>query len=164
MKDMNTRVPCSVTKELVYEIANRDKKRFIDGEGHIILPKVLHTLGFKIDEESYYLGFYKTEDVYVRDNSRPYLHYKTTIYNGEVRNQVIGKDGKGNNKYNRTKHSLGRIYEHVGVLQPTNLSKYVDKARFVDMADVGDQNSYDKGYLASDKKATGGSTRNIVRK
>ena len=162
MKGLNVRVPCSVTRELVYEMAHTNKPYFTDKKGQIDIPKVLHALGFKVDQGGRFRGYYKVEGVYVRDNKRPSIVYKTDVYNGEVRNKIVGRSPRGEVVYGREKHKLYTAYEKVEVLQPTTISKYILEGDFKSIDSIGDIVAYNEGFNALDKPSSQ-SSRNIVR-
>jgi hypothetical protein len=162
MKDLKNRIPCSVTKELVFEVAYSNKDKYIDGNGNIRIAEVLHALGFKVEKGGYYRGYYINENVYVRDNLRPHLVYKTSVYNGEVRNEIIGKELNGDYKYGVRKHKLASAYERLEILQPPVLGKYIAEESFKNIDDIGEVEAYNDGFLAMDKPSSN-TTRNIVR-
>lgn len=162
MKDLRNRIPCSVSQELVDMVANTYPQWFIEGE-RILIHKLLFYIGFKLDHDMKTLGYYKSMDVLVRDNSYPSKIYKTKcVYNGEVRNTVHRTDPiRGYITYSRHKHPLAYLYKSVGVLQPSNLADIIPHEDFSDILDIGDPTVYDKAFLVKDKPSQ--TTRNIVR-
>lgn len=155
MKELINRIPCSVSQELVEMVADRYPSEFRDDKGSINLPKLLFTIGFKVEYDGVgnrsNLGYYTIPDVHVRDNYLPSRLYKTSfVYNGEVRNEVISSEN-GRYEYSNVKHSLCSLYESLEVLQPINLDDYVLEDDFINILDFGDPTVYDKSFLNKEK-------------
>lgn len=163
MKDLNSRVPCSVSQELVDMIADSYPNNFKNKKGDTNIPKLLFYIGFKIDHSMKTLGYYKNFDVFIRDNTNPSKLYKTScVYNGEVRNRILKIDpSSGKILYTKIKHSSLYLYEQVEVLHPLNIKDIIPEEDFIDILDIGDPNVYDRAFLTKDR--TKKTLRNIVR-
>lgn len=147
MKDLQNRIPCSVSQELVDVVANTYPESFKDENGNINIPKLLFFIGFKINYGLKTLGYYKNFDVLVRDNEMPSKVYKTAcVYNGEVRNTVLDIDSRGRFVYTRTKHSLASLYEQIEIVHPNNLKDIVPEEEWTDILEIGDPEIYDKAF------------------
>ena len=147
MKDLNNRIPCAVSQELVELVANTFPERYRKNNG-ILITELLFDIGFKIDMSMKGYGYYKNFNVYVRDNSRPNLVYKTRcVYNGSVRNTVKNRTKCGKIEYTRCKHPLYYLYEQYEILQPKDLKDIIDEKRFLSIDDVGSEIAYNKAFL-----------------
>lgn len=134
---------CSVTKEFVEQTANLYKEYLIK-DGEINLYATLFALGFYIDRESYHKGVYKVEDVYVRCLDVPSKVYPTTVYNGNIR-RAVKSVKNGYIKFDKHNyHCLKPIYDKYEVLQPFDVSPYVDENLLKDILEIGDWMSYNK--------------------
>lgn len=154
---------CSVSHELVGVVAMSDPSRFKDEEGSLKLADILFYLGFKIDNEVKSKGYYVNEDVYIRDNNFPSRVYKTkAVYNGVVRNKMVGYDGYEPIYCRYTRHPLFDLYTQVEVVQPIDINKYIAEEAFESIDDIGEEKWYNEGYLTSLQPAKP-TTRNIVR-
>ena len=67
MKDLNDRIPCSVSQETVLLIANAFPERYKRNNA-ILITKLLFDIGFKIDMSMRGYGYYRNFNVLIRDN------------------------------------------------------------------------------------------------
>ncbi|AUR87452.1 coil containing protein [Vibrio phage 1.101.O._10N.261.45.C6] len=137
---------CSVTRELVQEVADSNPNVFKTPNGSINEVAVLYYLGFHVDASSKYnyQGVYILDEVYVRDYKNPERCYRTTVYNGRLRKahktDAKGKvlfNEKGKPLYSKAWHELYDVYINVEVLQPSDLKAFVSEDRFENILDVG---------------------------
>lgn len=133
---------CSVTEEKVIETAKSNKELFYF-EGGINIPRVLFSLGFKIDFSDYGKGYRVTGDVYVRNTKKPHLVYKTKIYSGKVRKKVKSVvDGKIN--YGKDFHEMLKLYQKTEILQPDNIYDYIPEEDMENILSIGSVVNYNK--------------------
>ncbi len=146
LEHVEQRLTC-VTKELVHQTAHTQPDLFIR-DGVIQTYFVLYHLGFDIRWKRIDKNVAISENKVVRDQTRPYLTYRTTIYKGLLRravksvnstepynecSEVQAPDGI---RYHRYKwHELEDLYRKYGVLQPTNLSDYIQEEDMINIAD-----------------------------
>ena len=141
---MNVGNLCSVTKELVYEVANMYPDYLISEEKGINIPATLFALGFYIDKGDYLKGVRVVEDVYVRTLQDPEHVYKTKLYTGVIRKAVRSVKG-GKIIYKKDQyHFLKPYYEKNSVLQPNTLEKYVCPEDIKVIFKVGEESFYGK--------------------
>lgn len=146
-------IPCSVSKEFLEYAANLHPEVFIKN-GEINIPKVLFMLGFKIDFDRPDNGYYIMHDRIIRSKSRPYMTYKTTVYNGNVRQELKAWlidpiTGKGKPVYDNTMiHFMAKAYSEVEVLTIEDICD--DVLTCID--DVGDHRIYAEGMANVDKR------------
>lgn len=148
-KELDVGGPCSVTKELVHEIAHMFPTEFIKGDGEINLLRVLWSLGFKItSRDEYYLrGVLEVKDVIVRNNKLPSQVYKTDLYNGSIRRKDEGVDKNGKVIYSKKEwHTLKDLYDKMEVLQPSDLFKYFSEDDMMNILNIGERGIYTKGF------------------
>lgn len=147
MKDLNDRIPCSVSQETVLLIANAFPERYKRNNA-ILITKLLFDIGFKIDMSMRGYGYYRNFNVLIRDNYKPHMLYKTScVYNGTVRNTVKSISLCGKIEYTRCRHPLYYLYERHEILQPKDLSEFVNEEKFVSIDDVGCELAYNKAFL-----------------
>lgn len=165
MKDLDnaTRIPCSVSQELVDVIVSLYPDKFIKRSGEVDIYRLLFAIGFKIENNMYNKGIYTVKDALIRDNEQPSKVYKTsTVYNGTVRKRTTRCPTSGKLVFSRQQHELAHVYEKFEVVQPKELASRVDPALFEDIFDIGDKFYYDKGFADMDKPPSD-NIRNIVR-
>lgn len=146
-------IPCSVSKEFLEYAANLHPEVFIKN-GELSIPQVLFMLGFKIDFDRPDNGYYVMHDRIIRSKSRPYMTYKTTVYNGNVRQELKSWlidpiTGKGKPTYDNTKiHFMASAYAEVEVLTIEN----IDESLMTNIDDIGDHRIYSEGMASMDKR------------
>jgi len=151
MKDIDNRIPCSVSQELVDLVAHYNPDKYMKN-GKVLISTLLFDIGFKIDHSMKSQGIYKNFDVFIRDNTRPSKLYKTScVYNGEVRNTVQSIDNDGRITYTNQKHPLYTLYETYEVLQPKALNDFVEESKFEDITDIGDPTVYSNAFANQSK-------------
>lgn len=147
-KELDVGGPCSVTKELVHEVAHMFPEVFIDKDGQIILLRVLWSLGFKITtaDEYYLRGVHQVKGVIIRNNKKPSEVYTTDLYNGTIRREDYGIVG-GKVKYsNKNWHPMKDLYDKFEVLQPKDLFKYFTKNDMRGILEIGTNRAYLDGF------------------
>ena len=170
MKDLQINIPCSVSRELVIEVANMHPEIFRDKEGNLILEAVLFALGFKINHNAYNQGVYtigvskegvESDGVWIRNKNYPSEVYRTVVYNGSLRNKIdYVKNGRI--YYTKDWHQLAFAYINQEILQPDNLEDYFQPEEFCNILEVGELKAYCEGMNKLDKPDDG-STKNVVR-
>ena len=162
---MHDKTPCSVSKELVEYVANKSPNYLLDKAGQPIIPAVLFILGFYIDFDKIDNEYYVVEDKIIRCANKPYMTYRTTFYNGTVRNEIEGwevnKEGKTVPVYTPyTAHYMKTIYEQQEVLTIDTVSPEF----WENINNIGQIEPYNKGMLDSEKRVDPNkSFRQIVR-
>lgn len=146
-------IPCSVSQELVEFVANMYPEHFIDN-GKINIPSVLFMLGFKIDFDRPESSYYVMPERIIRSKSRPYLTYTTTVYNGNVRQEIksfaIESSGRYNIVYDKYNiHFLSAAYREYEVLTIDTM----DMSKLVDINTIGDSRVYSEAMANLDKRA-----------
>lgn len=129
MKELYENPACSVTKELVEYIADSNPKLF-KPTGRVNVGRVLFYLGFRVRQgrqegEGLFTGGYKIiPDVYVRDNTQPTKAYKTTIYAGNVRKEIVGFENGVPVYEKREYHRMWDLYQKYEVLTVENVRNH----------------------------------------
>ncbi len=129
---------CSVSYGLVHETAQTMPEVFYDKNSEIRIPSVLHHLGFNIHFKGHNRNFSKHENVLIRSNENPLQCYFTDVYRGWYRNAVKEVTPEGKIIYDKHSfHELANEYNKYEVLQPTNLSDYIDEEDLLFIDDFG---------------------------
>lgn len=123
-----------VTSHLVEEVACSEPERFLEPNGEVRVYKVLEYLGFKVKHNLYNKDIVVLKDILVRTRDKPYLVYHADVYKGHIRKEKAGHNGA---KTLWRFHPLYDEYDKRGVLQPNDLSKYVDDTEFEEITDIG---------------------------
>lgn len=148
-KELDIGGPCSVTYELVHEVARMFPDLFINENDDIITLRVLWSLGFDIkpSDEYYLRGVHEVKDVIIRNNKKPSEVYKTSLYNGNIRRAEEGVYKNGKVKYSKKQwHPLKDLYDKFEVLQPKNLLHYFTKEDMMSILDIGTNRAYLDGF------------------
>lgn len=162
----NLAVPCSVSQEFVEFIAAKDEDNLMRN-GLPILDKILFILGFDVrlskeqeDRSKVGHGVITLRNVMIRNPSIPSQVYKTTVYNGQVRNEIASVIA-GNITYKKnTPHYMQSLYMKTEILTPENLTGDIMSC----ITSIGDKRWYDEGMKAMDKRVDSiKKQRNIVR-
>lgn len=154
--------PCSVTKEFVNYVADLCPEYLKSPSGKVITPAVLFILGFEIDFDGKYNSFYTINDAIVRTKDKPYETYRTTVYNGKVRKELIGWDSfKEQPIYHKTKyHMFETKYANKEILTIGNIPENL----IVNIDQIGDIIAYNDGLAKMNKQVDPEKKfRNIVR-
>ena len=158
-------IPCSVSEEFLQFVANLNPEAFIIN-GKIDVPKVLFSIGFKIDFDRPDVGYYVIPDRIIRSKARPYMTYTTTVYNGNVRQELKEwrtdpLTGKGTPVYDKhNAHFMKSAYAEVEVL---TLDTF-DPTLLVNIEEIGDSRIYAEGMANLDKRINVDKVfRNVVR-
>lgn len=142
---------CAATHHIVQEIAESNPDMFIQPNGEINIPRCLFYLGFDVrmditvegkDRDGYYNrhNYNSKDNMLIRSSQYPTKAYRTTVYSGWLRGaaNIEGvKDKNGNiPKLNPKRlHHLQDVYRKVGILQATDLDKFVRKEDLLDLDD-----------------------------
>jgi len=152
-------VPCSVSKELVEYLAKESPEIFVK-KGKVSVPAILFYLGFYIDQRNPSNSYSIHKDVLIRNPLRPYEVYKTDIYNGRSRNEVLCMVGDKILYKTDTPHFLHKFYLSTEVLTIGNIPKDL----LQNVNNVGSITAYTDGFKGMDKRVDATKTsRNIVR-
>ena len=164
MKDLIQKTPCAISQEMVELVIHLYPDDFKKFDGGVDIEKILYSLGFDLDKSLNSKGYYRVENVLVRDNANPSRVYRTKcVYNGQVRTDARSVNPYGVEEYNDNRHAFVRLYERYEVVQPRDLEQFIGLEDFSNILDVGCKDYYDKGFLAMSKPPSL-SSRNIVRK
>lgn len=164
--DINVPLPCSVSKEFVESIAAFDENNLIL-DGKPILNKVLFILGFDIrnsaeneDSSKVGHGVLTVRNVLIRNPAMPSEVYNTTVYNGQVRNEVEAVvDGIVTFQKN-TPHYMVNLYINNEILTTENVSPELMQC----ITTIGDKHWYEGGMKTMSKRVDPNKKqRNIVR-
>ncbi len=129
---------CSVSYGLVHETAQLYPEMFYDKNSEIRIYDVLHYLGFQVNYQMWNKNVSKHENVLIRSNENPLQCYYTDVWRGWVRNAVKEVTPEGKIIYDKHSfHELAKEYSKYEVLQPTNLSDYIDEEDLLFIDDFG---------------------------
>lgn len=159
----SNRIPCSVSKELVDYIASL-KPELRDDCGNPNIGAVLFILGFDVTPKSHnrhHIEYYLNKGALVRCKERPSLVYKTDVYNGTLRKEVLTYDEYNGIRYDEGKwHYMRTMYIENEILTLSGL----DMSMMEDINNIGIKSFYDDGMAAMDKRIDPEKPiRNIVR-
>lgn len=160
-EERHTRIPCSVSHELLLATANKYPNKLIQ-KGKVNIPATLFMLGFYIDFAKLHNQYSVVKDARIRCKDRPYETYKTTFYNGTVRNEVVSWDmEKRKPVYDKSKlHFMHKLYKEIEVLTVGD----IPEEYCVNINTIGEADQYTKGMAAMDKKVNPDKVfRQIVR-
>lgn len=140
---------CAVTHHFVQELSETNKELFKNPDGSINIPRCLMYLGFDVkvnltvegyDRDGFYnkMNYSVKHDMLIRSTQYPTKAYKTTVYSGWLRkaaNTIGVKDKNGNVPMLNPKklHHLQDVYRKIGIIQATDLGKFVNKEDLLDL-------------------------------
>lgn len=156
MKGKNSQT-CSTTMEVVEFVSSLIPNVLQDANGNPHIGKVLFMLGFQVSPTDM---CYVTKNALVRNSDRPYMVYETTVFTGNVRNEVSHVDVNGDIVFNpKQRHFMERVYVENEILTLSGLDTSVMK----NINDVGIKEFYEKGMAALDRRVDAEKPdRNIV--
>ena len=142
---------CAATEHIVQELADSNPELFKNAFGDIDIPRCLMYLGFDIkmnitvegeDRDGYYQknNFSIKKDMLIRSTQYPTKAYKATVYSGWLRgaanvDQVKDKNGNIPQLNPKKLHHLRDLYQKVGILQATDLDKFISPEDLLDLDD-----------------------------
>lgn len=142
---------CAVTEHFIEELAESNPSLFKSPSGEINIPRCLMYLGFDVRTDIIVSGKDKyghhnkfnyswVDNMYIRSTQYPTKAYRCTVYRGWLRkaaNTAGVKDKHGNVPALNPKklHHLEDLYKRVGILQATDLGKFIPIEELEDLDD-----------------------------
>lgn len=131
---------CAVTEHFIEELAESNTSLFKTPSGEINIPRCLMYLGFDVRTDLPNFNVEKVDNMYIRSTQYTTKAYRCTVYRGWIRkaaNTYGVKDKEGNVPMLNPKklHHLQDLYKRVGILQATDLNKFVPYETLEDLDD-----------------------------